>query len=325
MVLKGTIIDSKVILLDSGLQTININFPWIEIDVYQVFPDSARVYDLHLVAAPCPKIYFSTTTSFTSSVGVKVSNGDILSTSGKIIRSNNQLIEKLGIMPIVPDLGLDAIMREKLANSQTANRSRAIYFSLPVDVFSETLGLLHNGDLLSDKGSIIKSYSEFIKPFGPMPPIADYGLDAVTYSQSGELLFSIEKSFFSEKLGITISNGDLLSEKGYVFETNGDIISKFKLYPTFAPIDIGLDAVYLWPWGEIWFSTKSSFPVEQYDNISPGDLLSSYGKVVLRNKELLEAFKPTEKIADFGLDALEIVWPYIESDTNKDETADLID
>ncbi|MBN2588544.1 MAG: hypothetical protein JXA96_01675 [Sedimentisphaerales bacterium] len=325
MVLKGKINDSKEMLFDSGLQSIDVNFPWIEIEVFQLFPDSMRVIDLHLVAVPWPKIRFSTATSFTSSSGVKVSDGDIISTSGKIIRRNNQLTGKLGIMPIVPDLGLDAMMLQKLSNTDSVSNSRAIYFSLPQDVFSETLGYLHNGDLLSDKGSVIKTYKDFISPFGPMPPIADYGLDAVVYSNRGEFLFSIEKDFFSEILGKNISNGDLLSEKGYVFKTNSKLLSKFKLYPTFAPIDIGLDAVYIWPWGEVWFSTKSSFPVEQYENIRPGDLISSYGKVVFRNSELLKAFKPTEKIADFGLDALEILWPNLEANLNEDDVVDLAD
>ncbi len=325
MVLKGKINGSKDLLLDSSLQTINISFPWIEIDLYQLIPDSSRVYGLHLVAVPWPKTWFSTNTSFTSSAGVKVSNGDLISTSGKIIRRNNQLTAKLGIMPIVPDLGLDAIMLKKLSNSQSTTNSREIYFSIPQDIFSETLGYLHNGDLLSDSGSIIKTYKDFISPFGPMPPVPDYGLNAIAYSNRNELLFSIEKDFFSEKLGKKISNGDLLSEKGYVFKTNSELLSKFKLYPTFVAIDIGLDAVYVWPWGEVWFSTKSSFPVEQYENITPGDLLSSYGKVVLRNSELLQAFKPTEKIAGFGLDALEILWPNKEADLNEDGVVDLAD
>lgn len=325
MVLKGSINKSKDLLLDSGLQTININFPWIELDVFQLIPESSRVYDLHLVAVPWPKTFFSTNTSFTSSTGAKVSDGDVISTSGRIIRTNNQLTGKLGIMPIVPDLGLDGVMLKKLSNTQSASNSREVFFSLPQDIFSETLGYLHNGDLLSDKGSIIKTYAEFIKPFGPMPPVPDYGLDAIAYSNRGELLFSIEKDFFSEKLGKHISNGDLLSEKGYVFKTNSELLSKFKLYPTFAPIDIGLDAVYVWPWGEVWFSTKSSFPVAQYENIGPGDLLSSYGKVVFRNSELLKAFKPTEKIAHFGLDALEILWPNLEADLNEDGVVDLAD
>jgi hypothetical protein len=325
MVLKGTINDSKDLLLDSGLQTVNINFPWIEIDISQMLPDSARVFDLHLVAVPWPKIFFSTAISFTSSSGVKASDGDILSASGKIKRRNNELTAKLGIMPIVPDLGLDAVMREKLSNSQTASRTREIFFSIPGDVFSETLGYLHNGDLLSDNGYVVKSYEKFIKPFGPMPPIADYGLDTIAYSPRGEFLFSIEKDFFSERLGQTISNGDLLSEKGYVYKTIGDLLSKFKLYPTFAPVDFGLDAVYVWPWGEVWFSTKSSFGAEQFEMITPGDLLSSYGKVVLRNRELLENFKPTEKIADFGLDALEVSWPDLKADLNEDDIVDSTD
>ena len=325
MVLKGTIDGSEEILLDSGLQKIDINFPWIEMDVDQMFPDPFRAYNLHLVAVPWPKTWFSTATSFTSSSGVKVSNGDIISTSGKVISKNNQLTGKLGIMPIVQDLGLDAIMLEKPLKPLAMDRSRTIFFSLPQDEFSETLGYLHNGDLLSDKGTVIKSYKDFISPFGPMPPVPDYGLDAIAYSNRGELIFSIQKDFFSEKQGKTISNGDLLSDKGYVFKTNNELLSKFKLYPTYVAIDFGLDAVYVWPWGEVWFSTKSSFPVEQYEIIGHGDLISSYGKVILRNSELLEAFKPTEKIADFGLDSLEILWPKLEADLNEDGVVDFTD
>ena len=158
-----------------------------------------------------------------------------------------------------------------------------------------------------------------------MPPIADYGLDAIARAPSGELLFSTNKDFFSEKLGTTISNGDLLSEKGYIFRSSSDLLSKFDLCPTFAPIDFGLDAVYVWPHGEVWFSTKSSFPEQQYGMIEHGDLLSSYGKVVLRNRELLEAFKPVEDLADFGLDAIEILWPNLAADLNEDGVVDLID
>jgi len=326
MVLRGTVNGSQTVLFDSVMSVPGISFPWVEIDVNQVDTNSLQVFNFRLVAVPWPKTWFSTTTSFTTLSGVKISHGDLLSTSGQIIRRNNQLTMKLGIMPAVPDLGLDAVMLGKVSNLPVpVSRYRPIWFSLPQDVFSETLGMLHNGDLLSEEGTIVKSYIDFISPFVPMPPIADSGLDAIARAPKGELLFSTNQDFFSEKLGKTISNGDLLSEKGYVFRSSRDLLSKFVLCPTFAPIDIGLDAAYVWPHGEVWFSTKSSFPAEQYAIIGHGDLLSSYGKVVLRNRELLVTFKPIEDLADFGLDALEILWPNLAADLNEDGCVDLID
>jgi hypothetical protein len=327
MILKGYINNSPLLTLDSYMTVPTIRYPWIEIDLVQVDPNNPfQYYRLHLVAAPWPKIWFSTSTSFTTSSGIKIGHGDLLSMSGMIVRRNNQLTARLGIMPMVPDFGLDAVMLGKFSSLPLPmSRYRPVWFSLPQDVNSMTLGLLHNGDLLSEQGTIVKSYEDFISPFVPMPLIEDYGLDAIARAPSGELLFSTNKNFFSEKLGRNISNGDLLSENGYVYRSSVDLLSKFVLCPTFAPIDIGLDAAYVWPHGEVWFSTKSSFPDQQYGMIGHGDLLSSYGKVVLRNRELLERFAPIEDLADFGLDALEILWPNLAADLNDDGVVDLID
>ena len=328
MILQGYINNSPLLTLDSYMTVPTIRSPWIEIKLIQVDPNNPfQYYRLQLVAVPWPKVWFSTRTSFTSlRYNTKISDGDLLSTSGLIIRRNNQLTARLGIMPSVPDLGLDAAILGKFSSLPTAlSRYRPIWFSLPQNVFSETLGMLHNGDLLSEQGTIIKSYEDFIRPFAPMPPIADYGLDAIARARTGELLFSTNKDFFSEKLGTTISNGDLISENGYIFRSSRDLLSKFVLCPTFAPIDIGVDAAYVWSSGEVWFSTKSSFPEQRYGMIEHGDLLSSYGKVVIRNRELIEAFKPVEDIADFGLDAIEILWPNLAADLNEDGIVDLSD
>ncbi|HYV31833.1 MAG TPA: hypothetical protein VEO53_12115, partial [Candidatus Binatia bacterium] len=71
--------------------------------------------------------------------------------------------------------------------------------------------------------------------------------------------------------------------------------------------DYGLDAVWVWPSGEIWFSTEDGFYGQHFDYYGPGDLLSDQGYVVYTNLELLGAFAPTEDLGDFGLDALFIV------------------
>jgi hypothetical protein len=71
--------------------------------------------------------------------------------------------------------------------------------------------------------------------------------------------------------------------------------------------DYGLDALYVWPNGEIWFSLEQGFDDLQLGQILAGDLLSDQGYIVFHNLELTSAFAPVEDPADFGLDALYIV------------------
>jgi hypothetical protein len=138
------------------------------------------------------------------------------------------------------------------------------------------------------------------------------GLDAahfVTASASREIYFSIETDLFSERLGMTLQRGDLLSSYGRVVKRNHELLARFHPPPTPGPVprDYGLDALYLWPGGEIWFSVEEGFMDEQLGMILPGDLLSDQGRVVMRNLELLAAFAPIEDLADFGLDAVFVV------------------
>ena len=57
--------------------------------------------------------------------------GDLLSSAGRVVRRNNDLTRNLGLMPIAPDVGLDAV--DIIAGGE-------ILFSINQDVFSETLG-----------------------------------------------------------------------------------------------------------------------------------------------------------------------------------------
>jgi hypothetical protein len=97
----------------------------------------------------------------------------------------------------------------------------------------------------------------------------------------------------------------LLCSTGQVWRSNQQLQAKF--HPAEPTNDYGLDAVYVWPQGEIWFSTEAGFQDLALGAILPGDLLSDWGYVVFRNLELLGAFAPLEDLADFGLDALFIV------------------
>ena len=259
-----------------------------------------QAYQLDLYAAPFREIWFSTVSGMTSARGRapsnQVSGGDLLSSTGRIVRRNHELTGRLGIMPIVPDLGLDgaAILP-----------GGEVIFSTENAIFSETLGALSAGDLLSQTGKIYQRNQELIAAFDPKPPPADVGLDALQAVEPGELYFSIRQEFFSNTLGRRVRAGDLLSRRGLLLKTNEELVARFQ--PADPKRDYGLDALHVWPSGEVWFSVETGFQGPNFEHYGPGDLLSDQGYVVYRNLELVGAFQPLEDLADFGLDALFIV------------------
>ncbi len=333
MTLEGQINGKKIAFKGQGFPKNEID--WIDIKLDQVVPDGEMgMYALYVVATRWPGVLqFSTEVNFTSGnklIG-KVSDGDLLNTAGRVVRRNQDLTRRLGIMPMVPDLGLDAVM-QAAANAvvDPAGDGSNVeivpcekWFSLEEDVFSETLGKLHEGDLLGERGRIIRRYTDLIGPFGPMPPTPDAGLDAVCVNAAGVILFSTEQSFFSEILGKTIQHSDLLSEKGEVYRTIGELMENFSPVDPI-PLEFGLDAVIVRPTTnramnpEIWFSTEEGFTDKNLGAVSDGDLLSTTGRIVMKNLHLLRQFKPLEKLGNFGLDAAEFVAPRPLGDLDDD-------
>jgi hypothetical protein len=181
----------------------------------------------------------------------------------------------------------------------------AVAFSIETNIFSGTAGTLHEGDVLTSTGRVIVGYANLFGVFSPMPPLADYGLDALHLTERGEVFFSVAQDFFSQGLGRMIRRGDLLSSTGAIIATNEALVARFR--PANAKQDFGLDALYIWPSGEIWFSVETSFYGEHFEPYGHGDLLSDQGYVVYRNLDVVAAFQPLEDLADFGLDALFIV------------------
>jgi hypothetical protein len=110
---------------------------------------------------------------------------------------------------------------------------------------------------------------------------------------------------FSRGLNTTLHHGDLLSTTGTIVRSNQQLLASF--HPADTTNDYGLDALYVWPSGEIWFSTETGFQDQVLGPVLGGDLLSDQGYIVFRNLELLAAFAPKETLSDFGLDALYIV------------------
>jgi len=259
-----------------------------------------QLFRMEIAAAPVVEIWFSTANSFHAGIWQAptnfVSAGDFLSSAGRVVKRNRDLTARLGIMPAVPDIGLDAA--DVLPGGEIA-------WSAEQDIWSETLGQIHHGDLLSNRGRVLRSFAEFSGAFGPEPPPADQGLDAVQVLSGGETYFSVEQDFFSERLGRMIRRGDLLSTSGQIIKSNEQLVARFQ--PTNPKQDYGLDAIYVWPGGEVWFSVETGFTGASFQPFNSGDLLSDSGYVVYRNLDLLREFAPIEDLADFGLDALFVV------------------
>ncbi len=293
-------VTNRPCVLTNVSAAVNRLWPMLELSLTQSNTPFVQVYSLTLMAAPFREIWFSITGGLHSGHWQPptnfVSGGDLISETGRIVKRNADLTANLGIMPPTPDLGLDAV--DILPTGEIA-------FSTDLDVFSETLGPLSQGDLLSNRARVIRRNADLIQAFHPQPPVADMGLDAIQARDNGEFWFSTTTNFFSETLGTTVRHGDLLSSSGQIIKLNEDLLAPFQ--PADPKQDYGLDALYVWPSGEIWFSVKTGFQSTNSSVYTAGDLLSDQGYVVFRNLELTGAFAPLEDVSDFGLDALFVV------------------
>jgi hypothetical protein len=259
-----------------------------------------QTYRLVLRAAPLREIWFSTANGMTSGNSEppfeRIGAGDVLSGEGRVVRSNRDLLGRLGFMPPTPEIGIDAL---------EVQPGGEIWFSLGESMFSETLGLLQEGDLLSERGRVVKHNQELIAAFRFADEPVDLGLDAVHIVADGEIWFSMRAAAFSEALGVAVGAGDVLSDRGYIVRPASALLANFK--PDQPETAIGLDALYAWPSGELWFSVESGFVSPTAGGIQRGDILSDQGFVVIRNLDLVQPFSPLEDLADFGLDGLWLV------------------
>jgi hypothetical protein len=273
-------------------------FPLIDLTLGQTNPIPSQRFAIRLFAAPVREIWFSTTRSFTSTNRPPPTNqinaGDLISNQGRVVKRNQELVRNLGVMPPIADLGLDA--------AQISKRGE-ILFSLPRNVFSESLGLIQHGDLLSSRGAIVRRNQQLLAAFHPATT-NDAGLDAFRLLPTSEVLFSIQSNILTAS-GTTLSRGDILSDQGNIFMAHERLMANF--HPTVTNHDFGLDAFQILPSGEIWFSVEEGFTDTQIGAVKAGDLLSNFGFRVLKNEDLVAAFAPADPSSDYGLDALFVI------------------
>src|SRR5437899_2750369 len=210
---------NKLAFFTNESRTVSQPFPLIQISLKQTNGTLMQTFSLQLFAAPVREIWFSTTRAFTSTNRFAPTNyisaGDLLSNRGRMVKRNMDLVARLGVMPAVPDLGLDAVQ---------VTRRGEILFSIPVDVFSESLGKIQHGDLLSNRGAIVRRNQELLAAFKPADSV-DAGLDAVQVMPNGEIYFSIQSNVVVSST-LTLGRGDILSDQGRVFMTQRHLLAK---------------------------------------------------------------------------------------------------
>jgi len=274
-------------------------WPMINVTLTQTNGTLLQTYHLNICAAPLRDLWFSTATGFDSGKAQSptnhISHGDLLSFHGRVVKRQHELTARLGIMPIVPDVGLDAV---------DVAPGGELLFSITQKIFSERIGTLQHGDLLSIQGKIVKSNQQLLAGFGLGSTNIDAGLDAVQVLNDGVILFSISTNLAASS-GRRISGGDILSDRGEIFRLFAHLMARF--HPAQTNLDFGLDALFVWPHGEIWFSTEKDFQDTMLGPVRAGDLLSDQGYRVFSNRELVAGFAPLTDAADYGLDALFIV------------------
>jgi len=135
-----------------------------------------------LTVAPGGELWFSFSESQDSPALGPIGHGDLVSSHGRIVQRNHELFDAFGLMPPVPDLGLDGV--QCLDDGE-------VLFSITEPAFSErlgvtetgfeskTLGWLMGGAILSDQGYVVGRNLDLVGAFQPLEDLADFGLDGL--------------------------------------------------------------------------------------------------------------------------------------------------
>lgn len=251
-----------------------------------------------LRAAPFRELWFTTRSGMTPGVGPRperLTGADVLSDTGRRVLPWTRLLQAAGLGPEVGVDGFDIM----------PGSSGEVAFSIGQAAESPVLGRVSEGDLLSSTGRVRQRNADLVGRLGFMPPPPELGLDAVFGHESGEIWFSTRDSAWSETRSHLVGRGDLLSSAGRVVRSNAGLLMNFA--PEDPEHDYGLDAFFVWPSGEIWFSVEEGFMDAGLGPITDGDLLSDRGYLVARNLDLVRPFQPLEDLANFGLEGLWVV------------------
>jgi hypothetical protein len=302
--LEGTVrtpAGARAVVLRSPLAAVKRLWPMLAAELVEEDGTPESRLFLTLVAAPLRELWFTTDHGMTSGLGEwptnRIRSADLLARPARIVREGVGLMKMIGLAGDDVEADIDAF-------TIPAGRDGELWFSLDRDVVSATLGPLGEGDLLSARGTVVQRNADLLRAFGFMPPLPDLGLDAVEATGTGFRL-SIRTPQFSERLGVVVGRGDVLTSDGRLERTHWQLLERFK--PEDPDHDYGLDGFYFWPSGEVWFTTEEGFQDAVLGYVTDGDLLSDQGYVVAPNLDLVREFQPLEDLANFGLQGFWVI------------------
>lgn len=267
-------------------------FPMLSMEADEDTQSLTRVYRIRIAAAPIRAMWFSTANGMTpANPGIgRISGGDVLSIDGSVFKRYTDIVQRLSIPP--EEFGLDAL---------DLGPRGEILFSLERDTDSVVNGPIGHGSLASSEGRVILHNHQLLSAFN-VTDQTDAGLDALHVMPNEEYYFSINTPV-TRASGGTLRSGDLLSTQGRIVRTEQSLMARWQ-----NPLveSVGVDAFFVWPNGEVWFSLQNGLN-SQLGVVQRGDIISDQGYFVFRNLEILAPFAPLEDLADFGLDALTII------------------
>ena len=224
-----------------------------------------------------------------------MSPDQVFSSAGNLYVTNDQILKaykpKRWFMSFGQGLDALALFNDPATGQLTTYFSTGRTFSS--GTYNKNIG---EGDLLNRDGTVVASNQDLLSKF-TTGTSKDLGLDAADVVNPGsgqEIWFSTRSGFHSDALGRDVGAGDLLSNDGELIATNADLLAAFA--PSNPGTNYGLDAVHVISAapGEdpvVLFSTSKGFYSTTLNRkITPGDILSNTGEVVMTNNELLKNF-----------------------------------
>ncbi len=270
---------------------------WPNLDfTFKETPSSfTRQYNGHVTASPFRDLWYAPARDVIGNGSFLASKGDLMSMSGRKIKSWTDLTAKFNVIPPPSPVGLDAF---------DVAPGGVMLFSLDVTIPTKSGTNLDHGDLLRADGTKVSNENLMAK-FGLQPIAPDTGLDALQQMDNGQIWFSISSNVFSENLGVQLSRGDILSNDGKVIKTSQELLSNFGADP--ADGDYGLASIYVWPSGEVWFTTEADITNSKFGPLYSGDILSDQGYLVYRQEEVLQNLGSVPSDQKFGIHALYVI------------------
>jgi hypothetical protein len=303
-VTTGGIASAKLDIVISDVSTQSIPFtnltftpdrkwPMIALRLQQTNSVNDRVYTINIRAAPFHDIWISSAAAFRADAlpppNNQISSGDLLSVTGRIVKRRAELSGNI-------DNGLDAI---------------AFYPAGGVAFSCDGGAGISDGNILLPDSTRIHYTDIFTNALATAMP--DPGIDGLQFTSNTSFYFSIKRdaTYTGADKTISLRDADIwwtdLQTHQLVLACSREQLFAYPDYqPWLADPTVGIDAFYIWPSGEVWFSLRASWTAHTA-------IYSADGYGVFTDTFVFDAFKPS---IDPGLDALLVMTDWVEPPPN---------